>query len=246
MSGYLGFEPSELADGFTFVSYNNEDAERVGMLVRRLHEEGMPIWYDKGLTYDEKWEEEIALMIRRSGSMLLFLTEGVLQKPKSFVRKEYQRAKKLKKKIYVAILDRIRDEDVPDHASFWWDDVQEHQCIDLTLTASPHEQTGLLLDALGVLKSVPKAGQKTQPTRAAVEEPAPAPAAPVRETPRPTQTAASSNRSRNDSVEQVTDALIKALRKDPEPAPSPKPTTRTVQPDLPGSKGLGLSLQYFP
>ena len=155
MSGYLGFEPLEHKSDFYFVSYNNEDSDRVGILVRRLHEEGVRIWYDKGLTFDEKWEMEIAQKIRECGAMLLFITAGVLQKEKSFVRKEYQRAKKMKKKIYVAILDRINDEDVPDHSSFWWDDVQEHQGIDLTRTPSPHEQTGLLLDALGVLSAPP-------------------------------------------------------------------------------------------
>ena len=30
MSGYLGFEPSNLANGFVFVSYNNEDAVFAG------------------------------------------------------------------------------------------------------------------------------------------------------------------------------------------------------------------------
>ena len=59
MSCYLGFTPT--ADpNYYFVSYNSEDADRVGLIAQRLCRSDVPLWYDYGLEYGEKWEGQIS------------------------------------------------------------------------------------------------------------------------------------------------------------------------------------------
>lgn len=52
MSNYLVFEPSD-RPYYYFVSYNNDDAGRVGKTAQLLSHSGLPLWYDYGIEYDE-------------------------------------------------------------------------------------------------------------------------------------------------------------------------------------------------
>ena len=47
MSQYLGFQPTKNPN-YYFVSYNNEDADRVGAITQKIAESGIDLWYDHG------------------------------------------------------------------------------------------------------------------------------------------------------------------------------------------------------
>ena len=59
MASYLGFRPSD-QPGYYFLSYNTEDADRVGEIALQIKQTGIDLWYDKGIEYGEKWERTIA------------------------------------------------------------------------------------------------------------------------------------------------------------------------------------------
>lgn len=128
MSEYLGFQPTS-RPGYFFLSYNSEDKERVGELAGMLEKSSVPIWYDYGIPYNEKWEAEISSRIKASAGMILFFTRGILQKENSYVQKEYRLAKFHRTEITVVLLDQIRDEEVPAEKAPFWLDLTERQCV---------------------------------------------------------------------------------------------------------------------
>ena len=81
--------------------------------------------------------------------MILFFTKGILEKTNSYVQKEYTMAARFfHRKIYVVMLDTIRDEDVPTEKIPWWIDIQEKQCIEGTEDIAKLAET--ISAALGV------------------------------------------------------------------------------------------------
>lgn len=129
MSNYLGFEPTT-ASKFFFVSYNNEDADRVANILKYIDKSTTNLWYDYGIEYGEDWEAKIADMIDKSQAVILFLTRDVIEKSDSYVRMEYKWASTyFKKKIFVAILDDIQIHEIPAKIVPWYDKVIANQCI---------------------------------------------------------------------------------------------------------------------
>lgn len=129
MSTYLGFQPSQ-RPGYFFVSYNTEDAQRITPIVTTLVHEDVPLWYDYGIEYGEKWAPQITEKLSQSQGVLLFFTKGILAKENSYVKKEYRMAKEfLNKKVYIVMVDEIRNTDVPISMLDWWIDITSEQCI---------------------------------------------------------------------------------------------------------------------
>lgn len=157
MSNYLGFKPCS-EPGFFFVSYNSEDAERVGAIARKLHNNNVPLWYDYGIPYDEKWEGVIAEKVNNSKAVILFFTKGILFKENSYVRKEYIMAREyFDKNVYVVVLDDIDKKSVPVDKVSWFIDIRERQNINIVnisdldlisetimtaISISPHKSKG--------------------------------------------------------------------------------------------------------
>lgn len=153
MSNYLGFSPTNSSE-YYFISYNSEDADRVGVITTALADAGIPLWYDYGLEYGEKWEPTIAKKIRKCKSVILFFTKGILSKESSFVQKEYKMATKgYRKKIYVVLMDDIRIEDVPDDKMIWWMDILELQCINAFSISDTSDLVGKIVNAIGYVLS---------------------------------------------------------------------------------------------
>lgn len=149
MSNYLGFQPSGHPDYF-FVSYNSEDANRVGPVTCVLSNAGIPLWYDYGLEYGEKWEARIAERICNSKAVILFFTKGILSKNNSFVQKEYRIASKgYKKKIYVVLMDDIDSRDVPYDKMVWWMDIMDLQCINAYAVPDISKTAEMISSAIG-------------------------------------------------------------------------------------------------
>ena len=149
MSNYLGFEPSECPE-YYFVSYNNEDAVRVGEIAGRLFEDKIPLWYDHGIEYGEKWERAISGKLAGCKAVLLFFTKGILQKENSYVRKEYTMATEyFDKKVYVVILDQVEKKEIPFDKVPWWIDIQEKQCINAIRIADAAAVAQKIKEAIG-------------------------------------------------------------------------------------------------
>lgn len=136
MSQYLGFNPTN-SPIYYFLSYNNEDAERVALVAKTMFHSGINLWYDFGISYDSKWEKTIAEKLKDSQAVILFFTKGILSKENSFVQKEYQMATKFfKRKVYIIMLDKIDDNDIPVDKVSWWIDIQSHQILDGSMEIS--------------------------------------------------------------------------------------------------------------
>lgn len=131
MSNYLGFEPTEKENSYFFISYNNEDAERIGKILSVIREKyDIPFWYDYGIPYNSFWAEVIADRIKNSNGILMFLTNGVFNKgKKSYVYKEYKMAEELKKRISIVLVDDINSYEVPSSLLSWKIDIDDRQNI---------------------------------------------------------------------------------------------------------------------
>lgn len=129
MSSYLGFQPTKSKD-YYFISYNNEDADRVGVITQKIAAAGVNLWYDHGIEYGDNWETVITERIQNAQAIVLFFTEGILQKSNSYVQKEYKIATEFfGKKVYVVLLDQIEKDEVPVEKVAWWMSINEKQCI---------------------------------------------------------------------------------------------------------------------
>lgn len=115
---------------FYFISYNSEDADRVASIVRKMHEDGVPIWYDKGIDYGDLWEEVITTHVADAKAVIIFFTQGILEKDESYVSIEYEMAKKyFKKPIYIIFLDEIDEQNVPRKYVRWMIELNRLQNI---------------------------------------------------------------------------------------------------------------------
>lgn len=153
MSCYLGFEPTDRPN-YVFVSYNSEDVGRITPIAAALFHAGVPLWYDFGLEYGEKWESQISGKIMNAQALLLFFTKGILTKQNSYVRKEYEMATKFfGRKVFVVMMDKIDNKDVPFDKVPWWIDIQEHQSVDVTDLTDRSTIVARISQALGMASS---------------------------------------------------------------------------------------------
>lgn len=140
MSAYLGIEPTKRPD-YYFVSYNNEDAERLSPLMKQLVHYNVPLWYDYGLEYGEQWQTEIANRIQGCQAMLLFVTKGIFEKTKPYVTVEYEIATQYRdKKVYVILVDDIQKNEIPNSLLSWWIDISHKQTLPLYRYNTPEER----------------------------------------------------------------------------------------------------------
>ena len=148
MSNYLGFMPTDSSE-YYFVSYNNEDADRVGPVAAGMMRSGIPLWYDYGIEYGENWAAQINEKISGAKAMLLVFTQGVLEKDHSYVQKDYKIARLFRKKVIVLHLDKIHHEDVPVSRADWWVDINDNQCVNLYSFTDPQAVLREIRHALG-------------------------------------------------------------------------------------------------
>lgn len=174
MANYLGFEPKETAP-FYFISYNTEDKEIVTEYVSELARQGLPMWYDHGIHTGERWEQTIADHLIGCEAVILFFSSGIFKKDDSYVRKEFNLAKGYEKPIFVVLLDRVEDREVPSKYAFWWGSVKDLQCVFVGEFATVGDCAAKIMTDLGALPT-------SAPSAAPTPTPAPIPA-PATETP---------------------------------------------------------------
>ena len=151
MSGYL--EVDVVNEGkYYFVGYNSEDMAKVSKYVKALAEKGLPMWYDYGIQVGDLWEETISEKIVGSEAVILFVSHNVFKKEKSFMHKEYRVSTRRKKKIFVVLLDDIKEEDIPPRYEMWWDDITGMQYI-IAAQLSVDECVEKLIDEMGFIPS---------------------------------------------------------------------------------------------
>jgi TolB-like protein/Flp pilus assembly protein TadD len=67
-SAYAGDQP------YVFVSYAHDDAELVFPQLSWLHDQGINIWYDEGISPGTRWSEELATALKQASVLLYFST----------------------------------------------------------------------------------------------------------------------------------------------------------------------------
>ena len=148
MAKDLGFEPTTLDKGYYFISYNSEDFQRVGEICKLLDEAGLPMWYDKGIPYDEEWETVIAKKVDCCDEAIFFITKGIFDKGHNrakkdiFTYKEYALACTYEKRKLMILLDEIAPKnDVPYNLMPWWQDISPSVKQGLIEYGNPPEVT---------------------------------------------------------------------------------------------------------
>ena len=161
MSNYLGFTPTNSPE-YYFISYNNEDAGRIGPLACEMDRAGIPLWYDYGIEYGEKWGLQINQKLGGAKAMLLFFTKGILRKEDSYVQKEFKIARYLHKKVIILMCDEIGEGDVPLAKVDWWIDLMDNQCLNI-FRLGMRDALGEIKRALGIADAgAKKEGQKPE------------------------------------------------------------------------------------
>ncbi len=106
MAKDLGVKTSD--SEFYFISYNSEDSWRVAEYAQKLVAKDINVWYDKSLKYGKKWAKRIGEKIHASKGIIIFFTQGIIEKEDdSFVIKEFEIAKNQDKDIYVYFIDPL-------------------------------------------------------------------------------------------------------------------------------------------
>ncbi|MCE7974862.1 MAG: TIR domain-containing protein [Leptolyngbya sp. PLA1] len=90
-----GLTPYTGSERFAFLSYANRDAEAVVPWLEAVHEAGLRVWWDAGITAGRPYNDVIAERIRACTVFVVFLTPGVIDS--EWVQDEIDRAKKLRK-----------------------------------------------------------------------------------------------------------------------------------------------------
>lgn len=125
----FGFVPVSSGKRY-FISYNTQDKGRVAPIAMALYNSGVPLWYDFGLEYGEEWKRQIAINISRCDAVIMFITNSVFRKERTFVYIEYEVARRRKKRIIPVFLDRIDDDSVNDQYRVFWINLNDFHIID--------------------------------------------------------------------------------------------------------------------
>lgn len=128
MATYMGFEPAQKAP-YYFVSYSTEDSARVAEYCQRMWNAGLPLWYDHGIEHGEDFDRIISEHIRFCEAVLLFMSKTPLGKEDTFVRKEFNIARKRGRPIHVIYIDPISIDDVPVQYDLWWEELSRIQGV---------------------------------------------------------------------------------------------------------------------
>ncbi|MBQ2794288.1 MAG: toll/interleukin-1 receptor domain-containing protein [Clostridia bacterium] len=135
---------------YYFISYNSDDEKRVSQIVKVLEQYSLPMWYDNGLKVGDEWEREIADRIQGSEAVILFLTEGIFKKDSSYVQKEFTMATRFfNKRVYVVLLDKIENANIPNKYLSFYIDLCNMQAIDAANFSDAHSLVSRMMTELG-------------------------------------------------------------------------------------------------
>lgn len=114
MSSNLGIPASE-SSSYYMISYSNDDAERITPIVQNLHSLNVELWYDDGIKGGEKWKNKIFNKIKGCNAVIVFVTQALIEKERSFVEVETDYAQECNKVIIPVFLDEfVKNKASPD------------------------------------------------------------------------------------------------------------------------------------
>lgn len=90
--------PKEMPKGAVFLSYSRSDKAAANTLFAGLRRDGIPAWYDAGLTGGDVWEEKIRRNIDSCGVFVPLVSMQALSRAKSEFRAEWLQAVNLDKR----------------------------------------------------------------------------------------------------------------------------------------------------
>lgn len=104
-------EMVDISKPYAFISYSHADNTKVFRLLRILEENGKLFWYDHGINVSDDWCETINHYFDHSSKFILFLSNGVEQRPE-VIREIKMAIEKNKEtngsyRIYAILLERI-------------------------------------------------------------------------------------------------------------------------------------------
>ena len=74
----LPFDAYKGDDAFVFVSYAHGDALEVYQDIGWLHQIGVPIWYDEGISPGHTWADDLANAIDQAALVVVFVSEHAI------------------------------------------------------------------------------------------------------------------------------------------------------------------------
>jgi hypothetical protein len=78
---HLPFRAYDGNEPFIFVSYSHQDSDSVFPFLTWLHESGVNIWYDEGISLGQSWPEELAQAIERADEFVWLVTKHSVDSP---------------------------------------------------------------------------------------------------------------------------------------------------------------------
>ena len=124
--------PTATEGDFYFISFGTGDAESVKIYVNSLYKTGLPVWYDNGILLGDSWKKTLEDKIHDCEAVIMFLSNGVLANPDTYVRWEWYKAVEYGKKIYPIILDEVDENSVHEKNRAWWQTVCDIEFVPIT------------------------------------------------------------------------------------------------------------------
>lgn len=156
MATDFGFLPVTSGKHY-FISYNTEDTDRVRPVAQALYRAGVPLWYDYGLEYGKEWERQIAHSIHSAKAVIMFVTNNVFKKERSYARKEYDIAEAYQVPVIPVVLENVDGSGLPEHSIGWWMDIRALHSVRCVSGESAEALCVRIRYALGLSKDNPAA-----------------------------------------------------------------------------------------
>lgn len=100
------FQADNDVDKYIFVSYAHNDKAEIYPILHKLHEIGLPIWYDEGIPVTKQWEKMIIQRINLCRVVLVFISPAAMQS--SNVQNEILHAMDIAKPIVPVYLSKTQ------------------------------------------------------------------------------------------------------------------------------------------
>ena len=111
MKRNFGFQPHEGTGKYGFISYKSDDEKIVAPYAKALHDMGVKLWYDYGISAGDNWFQIISQHIIESSFMLLFVTESVFRS--SVIQIEIQTAEMWNIPVIPVFIENINRNNIP-------------------------------------------------------------------------------------------------------------------------------------
>lgn len=144
-----------------FISYSRADINRIAPIAKNMHSESynmcgryLPFWYDcSGLTFGELWEKEITRTIKSSKSVIFFLTSNMFTKKDTYMRTEFELAKRFGKPVLCVWLDNTDFNKVSDNLKPWFVELKKLHSLECEFTETNNSIAKRVIAAITQLKS---------------------------------------------------------------------------------------------